>query len=154
MLSLSHKHHYPMCHAVATAAPAVHCNGIQPYRGAACQEGRLLLLSSRRVINYLALCIHVTSLLKFCLYDCTSLKCTFHHITHVIFHVLQQILPDPQSTNELLQCLMRERNPSALGQRFGCTYISTKRKHFSGYKSLKRNLSSRGESSEQLETVL
>ena len=44
-----------MCHAVATAAPAVHCNGIQPYRGAACQEGRLLLLSSRRVINYLAL---------------------------------------------------------------------------------------------------
>ena len=51
MLRLSHKHHYPMCHAVATAAPAVHCNGIQPYRGAACQEGRLLLLSSRRVIT-------------------------------------------------------------------------------------------------------
>ena len=45
-----------MCHAVAAAAPAVHCNGIQPYRGAAWEEGRLLLLSSRGVINYLALC--------------------------------------------------------------------------------------------------
>ena len=45
-----------MCHAVAAAAPAVHCNGIQRYRGAAWQEGRLLLLSSRGVINYLALC--------------------------------------------------------------------------------------------------
>ena len=44
-----------MCHAVAAAAPAVHCNGIQPYRGAACEEWRLLLLSSRGVINYLAL---------------------------------------------------------------------------------------------------
>ena len=44
-----------MCHAVAAAAPAVHCNGIQPYRGAAWEEGRLLLLSSRGVINYLAL---------------------------------------------------------------------------------------------------
>ena len=44
-----------MCHAVAAAAPAVHCNGIQPYRGAAWQEGPLLLLSSRGVINYLAL---------------------------------------------------------------------------------------------------
>ena len=44
-----------MCHAVAAAAPAVHCNGIQPYRGAAWYEGRLLLLSSRGVINYLAL---------------------------------------------------------------------------------------------------
>ena len=49
-----------MCHAVATAAPAVHCNGIQPYRGAACQEGRLLLLSGRGVINYLALWLGVT----------------------------------------------------------------------------------------------
>ena len=45
MLSWSHKHHYPMCHAVAAAAPAVHCNGIQPYKGAAWEEGRLLLLS-------------------------------------------------------------------------------------------------------------
>ena len=44
-----------MCHAVAAAAPAVHCNGIQPYKGAAWEEGRLLLLSSRGVINYLAL---------------------------------------------------------------------------------------------------
>ena len=44
-----------MCHAVAAAAPAVHCNGIQPYRGAAWEEGRYLLLSSRGVINYLAL---------------------------------------------------------------------------------------------------
>ena len=44
-----------MCHAVAAAAPAVHCNGIQPYRGAAWEEGRLLLLSSRGVINYLLL---------------------------------------------------------------------------------------------------
>ena len=43
-----------MCHAVAAAAPAVHCNGIQPYRGAAWEEGRLLLLSSRGVINYLS----------------------------------------------------------------------------------------------------
>ena len=55
MLSWSHKHHYPMCHAVAAAAPAVHCNGIQPYKGAAWEEGRLLLLSSGGVINYLAL---------------------------------------------------------------------------------------------------
>ena len=45
-----------MCHAVAAAAPAVHCNGIQPYKGAAWEEGRLFLLSSRGVINYLALC--------------------------------------------------------------------------------------------------
>ena len=44
-----------MCHAVAAAAPAVHCNGIQPYKGAAWEEGRLLLLSSGGVINYLAL---------------------------------------------------------------------------------------------------
>ena len=46
-----------MCHAVAAAAPAVHCNGIQPYKGAAWEEGRLLLLSSGGVINYLALWI-------------------------------------------------------------------------------------------------
>ena len=58
MLSWSHKHHYPMCHAVAAAAPAVHCNGIQPYKGAAWEEGRLLLLSSGGVINYLALWIY------------------------------------------------------------------------------------------------
>ena len=45
-----------MCHAVAAAAPAVHCNGIQPYKGAAWEEGHLLLLSSGGVINYLALC--------------------------------------------------------------------------------------------------
>ena len=44
-----------MCHAVAAAAPAVHCNGIQPYKGAAWEEGRLLLLPSGGVINYLAL---------------------------------------------------------------------------------------------------
>ena len=44
-----------MCHAVAAAAPAVHGNGIQPYKGAAWEEGRLLLLSSGGVINYLAL---------------------------------------------------------------------------------------------------
>ena len=50
-----------MCHAVAAAAPAVHCNGIQPYKGAAWEEGRLLLLSSGGVINYLALWVHSTS---------------------------------------------------------------------------------------------
>ena len=33
-----------MCHSVAAAAPAVHCNGIQPYRGAAWYEGRLYIL--------------------------------------------------------------------------------------------------------------
>ena len=44
-----------MCHAVAAGAPAVHCNGIQQYKGAAWEEGRLLLLSSGGVINYLAL---------------------------------------------------------------------------------------------------
>ena len=49
-----------MCHAVAAAAPAVHCNGIQPYKGAAWEEGRLLLLSSGGVINYLALCPYVS----------------------------------------------------------------------------------------------
>ena len=49
-----------MCHAVAAAAPAVHCSGIQPYKGAAWEEGRLLLLSSGGVINYLALCCHPT----------------------------------------------------------------------------------------------
>ena len=51
-----------MCHAVAAAAPAVHCNGIQPYKGAAWEEGRLLLLSSGGVINYLALWSAETSL--------------------------------------------------------------------------------------------
>ena len=50
-----------MCHAVAAAAPAVHCNGIQLYKGAAWEEGRLLLLSSRGVINYLALCLYLTA---------------------------------------------------------------------------------------------
>ena len=50
-----------MCHAVAAAAPAVHCNGIQLYKGAAWEEGRLLLLSSGGVINYLALCSEHTS---------------------------------------------------------------------------------------------
>ena len=49
-----------MCHAVAVAAPAVHCNGIQPYKGAAWEEGRLLLLSSGGVINYLALWLHTS----------------------------------------------------------------------------------------------
>ena len=44
-----------MCHAVPAAASARWCNGILPHRGAAWQEGRLLLLSSRGVINYLAL---------------------------------------------------------------------------------------------------
>ena len=58
-----------MCHAVAAAAPAVHCNGIQPYKGAAWEEGRLLLLSSGGVINYLALCITVASGLELTSFD-------------------------------------------------------------------------------------
>ena len=41
-----------MCHAVPTAASARWCNGILPHRGAAWQEGRLLLLSGGGVINY------------------------------------------------------------------------------------------------------
>ena len=44
-----------MCHAVPTAASACWCNGLLPHRGAAWQEGRLLLLSGGGVINYLAL---------------------------------------------------------------------------------------------------
>ena len=49
-----------MFHAVLTAASACWCNGILPHRGAAWQEGRLLLLSSRGVINYLTLCVKPT----------------------------------------------------------------------------------------------
>ena len=45
-----------MCHAVPTAASARQCNGNPPHRGAAWQEGRLLLLAGGGVINYLALC--------------------------------------------------------------------------------------------------
>ena len=72
MLSWSHKHHYPMCHAVAAAAPAVHCNGIQPYKGAALEEGRLLLLSSGGVINYLALWTMHIQKVKVVLYSAVS----------------------------------------------------------------------------------
>ena len=44
-----------MCHAVPAAASARWGNDILPHRGAAWQEGRVLLLSGGGVINYLAM---------------------------------------------------------------------------------------------------
>ena len=69
-----------MCHAVAAAAPAVHCNGIQLYKGAAWEEGRLLLLSSGGVINYLAL---------WCLGMSTNVFIWIKHGTHRWFEQIR-----------------------------------------------------------------